>query len=79
MYAVEVDGNFHNEYNKFFHKNRIGFLSSIKRDQRKESFFDKNSLFLIRINEDDYKYLSYEWITETFNIDIKTRFNGQVN
>lgn len=74
MIAVEVDGNFHNTFSKFHHKNRIGFLNSIKRDQKKEEWLIKNKFFVIRINENDAKYLSYEWITNTFNIDILTKF-----
>ena len=35
--AIEVDGNQHYRYNKFFHSNsRQNFLSQLKRDEKKE-------------------------------------------
>ena len=47
--AIEVDGDQHYSYNKFFHGNRSNFLSQIKRDDMKDSFCDINDITLIRI------------------------------
>ena len=52
--AVEVDGNQHYRYNKFFHSNsRQNFLYQLKRDEKKEYFCDINNIKLIRVLESD--------------------------
>jgi very-short-patch-repair endonuclease len=52
--AIEVDGNQHYKYNKFFHSNsRQNFLSQLKRDEKKEYFCDINNIKLIRILESE--------------------------
>ena len=52
--AVEVDGNQHYRYNKFFHSNsRQNFLNQLKRDEKKEYFCEINQIKLIRVLESD--------------------------
>lgn len=52
--AVEVDGNQHYQYNKFFHSNsRQNFLSQLQRDEKKEYFCEINQIRLVRILERD--------------------------
>ena len=52
--AVEVDGNQHYKYNKFFHSNsRQNFLSQLQRDEKKEYFCEINQIRLVRILEKD--------------------------
>lgn len=52
--AVEVDGNQHYKYNKFFHSNsRQNFLSQLQRDEKKEYFCEINQIKLVRILEKD--------------------------
>lgn len=52
--AVEVDGNQHYKYNKFFHSNsRQNFLSQLQRDEKKEYFCEINNIELIRILESE--------------------------
>lgn len=52
--AIEVDGEQHYRYNKFFHgNNRINFLEQLKRDQKKEDFCKMNEIKLVRIAESD--------------------------
>ena len=52
--AVEVDGNQHYRYNKFFHSNsRQNILHQLKRDEKKEYFCDINQIKLIRVLESD--------------------------
>jgi hypothetical protein len=43
----------HSHFNKFFHKNRIGFLNSIKRDVKKAQILEDNGILLMEIYEED--------------------------
>jgi len=52
--AVEVDGNQHYQFNKFFHSNsRQNFLAQLQRDDKKEYFCEINQIRLARILESD--------------------------
>lgn len=52
--AIEVDGNQHYKFNKFFHSNsRQNFLSQLQRDEKKEYFCEINQIRLVRILEND--------------------------
>lgn len=52
--ALEVDGNQHYQYNKFFHGGcRQKFLGQLHRDEAKEVFCERNGITLIRILESD--------------------------
>jgi hypothetical protein len=52
--ALEVDGNQHYKFNKFFHSNsRQNFLSQLQRDEHKEYFCEINQIRLVRIVESD--------------------------
>ena len=52
--AIEVDGNQHYKYNKFFHSNsRQNFLRQLNRDEKKEYFCEINNIKLIRILESE--------------------------
>ena len=52
--AIEVDGNQHYRFNKFFHSNsRQNFLEQLKRDEKKEYFCEINNIKLIRVLESD--------------------------
>ena len=52
--ALEVDGNQHYKFNKFFHGNsRQNFLSQLQRDDKKEYFCEINNIKLVRILESD--------------------------
>jgi hypothetical protein len=52
--AIEVDGNQHYKYNKFFHSNsRQNFLRQLKRDENKEYFCEINNIKLIRVLESE--------------------------
>ena len=63
--AVEVDGNQHYKYNKFFHSNsRQNFLSQLQRDEKKEYFCEINNIELIRILESEI--VEGEFPNETF-------------
>lgn len=49
MIVIEADGIQHEQYCEFFHKKRGEFLSSIKRDDKKEIFCELNKIKLIRV------------------------------
>jgi len=52
--ALEVDGNQHYKFNKFFHGNsRLNFLAQLQRDDKKEYFCEINNIKLVRILESD--------------------------
>ena len=52
--AVEVDGNQHYTFNKFFHSNsRQNFLAQLQRDEKKEYICEINNIQLVRILESD--------------------------
>lgn len=66
--AIEWDGSQHDNYNPFFHRNRLGYLNSIKRDMDKERFCEINNIQLIRLTEDDLDFLSKEFFLHHFNV-----------
>lgn len=51
--AIEVQGRQHTKYVKFFHRDRLNYLSQLKRDQKKETFCELNQIKLVTIYEKD--------------------------
>ena len=52
--ALEVDGNQHYTFNRFFHSNsRQNFLAQLQRDEKKEYFCEINNIQLVRVLESD--------------------------
>ena len=50
--AIEVQGNQHTKYNKFFHKgNKMNYLDQLKRDDEKLAFCDLNHIKLLEVHE----------------------------
>lgn len=47
--AVEVQGDQHNKYIEFFHKNRFEFAAQKDRDQKKLEFCENNDIKLVEI------------------------------
>lgn len=69
--AVEASGAQHFEFNPFFHNNsQANFLASIKRDDKKRLWLERNNFFLIEVIESDVPHLSAEFILEKFGVDI---------
>src|SRR3954469_19550716 len=68
--SVEVNGKQHEDFNKFFHDNRIGFLNSLTRDSRKYDWLKLNNFKIIEINEDEVDKLCREFFVEKFGMDI---------
>jgi hypothetical protein len=69
--AVEVQGNQHSSFNKFFHGNsRLKYLQSIKRDVEKAEWLKKNGYILIEIHEKEVKLLNKDFFLKNFNIAL---------
>ncbi|RLA59189.1 MAG: hypothetical protein DRQ78_10955 [Epsilonproteobacteria bacterium] len=47
--AIEYDGDQHNKFNEFFHKDMNGFILSKKLDNNKEKFCEENGIKLVRL------------------------------
>jgi hypothetical protein len=66
--AIEVQGKQHTKYTPFFHgKNKINYISQLRRDHQKREFCEKNSIELFEIHEGDS--LSEEFIFSVINKD----------
>jgi len=69
--AIEIQGDQHESFNKFFHGNsRLKYLQSIKRDVKKEKWLEINGFKFLELYENDLKILSPQYIEEKFNIFI---------
>ena len=69
--AVEVNGDQHIKFNKFFHNNsRAQFLKSIKRDLNKSKWLENNGFTLIELYTKDVNLLSEEYIKKNFDIKL---------
>ena len=69
--AVEVQGDQHNQYNKFFHGgSRDKYLASIKRDMKKINWLEMNECKVLEIETKDIENLSRAYIFDTFGVDI---------
>ena len=51
--AIEVQGQQHFKYVKFFHGSRLNYLGQIKRDVKKIDFCEANSINLVEIYPND--------------------------
>jgi hypothetical protein len=65
--AIEVQGQQHFKYVKFFHGNRANYLGQIKRDVKKIEFCELNNIHLVEIYPKDK--LSKE-LFETFGVHL---------
>jgi very-short-patch-repair endonuclease len=65
--AIEVQGQQHFKFVKFFHGNRINYLNQIKRDIKKDEFCQLNNIQLMEIYPTDQ--LSNE-LFQKFGIDL---------
>jgi|TARA_R110000744_G_C19362976_1_gene561591 hypothetical protein len=67
MQAVEVQGDQHIKFNKFFHSNsREKYLDSISRDMQKHEWLEQNNFQVIEIYQKDIPKLSKEWFEDKF-------------
>lgn len=69
--AVEVQGNQHESYNKFFHAgSRMKYLGQLKRDTKKHDFCERNGITLVEVTEAEVPVLSAKWFLEHYNITL---------
>lgn len=69
--AVEVNGQQHGKFNKFFHNDsRAKYLDGIKRDFAKSKWLEKNGFRLIEIEYNEIDKLSEKFIQEKYNITL---------
>lgn len=69
--AVEIQGNQHESFNKFFHNNsRLRYLESIKRDVKKTKWLEMNDFKILELYSDDLKDISPKYIEERCGILI---------
>ena len=69
--AVEVHGNQHFNFNKFFHGNsRAKYLQSMKRDWQKAEWLESNDINLVEIEEKDIENLSADFLEQNFGVFI---------
>jgi hypothetical protein len=68
--AVEVNGNQHTSFNKFFHKNRMNYLQSLKRDHKKLEWLKINDFELIEIEEKEVPLITYKFIKDKLGVEI---------
>ena len=67
--AIEVNGEQHNSFNKFFHSNsRANYLKSIKRDCEKAQWLEDNDYTLVEIEQNEIQELSKDFFKKKFNI-----------
>lgn len=68
--AVEVQGQQHENYNRFFHKNRLNYFYSIQRDHNKRVWLEKNDYVLAEVNHDEISKLSEGFFADKFGISL---------
>ena len=69
--AIEVQGNQHYSFNKFFHSNsRMKYLDSIRRDNQKIEWLELNNIKLVEILENEVQDLSKKFFYDKFEIDL---------
>jgi hypothetical protein len=60
----------HNNFNKFFHRSRSGYLKSLKSDINKRKWAESNGFKVIDIQESDLENLSILYIYDKFGISL---------
>lgn len=67
---LEYSPSHHNSFNPFFHKNRAGYLKSLKSDIYKRDWAAINGFKVIDIDESDLDNLSINYFVDKFGISI---------
>lgn len=60
----------HNNYNEFFHHDRVGYSKSIISDFNKEEWANQNGFKVVHIIEDDLDKLSLDYFKSNFEVNI---------
>lgn len=69
--AIEINGNQHGTFNKFFHDNSPSkFLLSIKNDVKKAKWLESNGFKIIEIYEDEIDLVSEKFFLDKFGLSL---------
>ena len=68
--AIEVQGKQHDEFNKFFHKNKLNYLYSMERDLNKKKWLEDNDIQLVEVLEDEVEGLEESFFYEKYGIKL---------
>lgn len=69
--AVEIDGEQHNSFNKHFHSNsRTNYEASLKRDNDKEKWLERNNIKILHLIKEDLDNFSIDYIYDKFQISL---------
>lgn len=69
--AVEVNGQQHNEFNRFFHNGSFQtYHQSMQRDIRKRDWLEMNGFQVLELEESDLDKFSAAYIWDRFKISI---------
>lgn len=69
--AVEIDGEQHSKFVKFFHNNSLNvWKESMKRDSEKYEWLEKNNIKFVQLVKEDLDNFSPDVIYEKFGINI---------
>jgi hypothetical protein len=68
--AVEFNGPQHDNFNKHFHQNCLGFRNSLTRDFQKLGWLEKNEIQLLELVEEDLDKFSPLYILDKYSINI---------
>lgn len=65
--AFEHNGAQHNKMIKFYHKNQIGFLNSVKRDENKRIHLERNGFKLVETQKEDFP-LTRQFFADNYDL-----------
>lgn len=69
---VEINGEQHDSFNKFFHNNsRAEYLASINRDTKKKNWCESNNINVLYLNKEDLDKFSIKYIIDTYGVDLR--------
>lgn len=68
--VIEVDGEFHEEFSEFAHKNRANWWKHMKRDVDKMNWCEECGYKFVQIKPDDIKNLNLEWFRKNYQLEI---------
>lgn len=66
-FVIEFNGRQHSEYVKHFHRSRLGYVNSIKRDIKKVEAWERNGFIVVEVEDEDLP-LTKEWFSDNYNV-----------
>lgn len=68
--AVEVSPSGTHSFNKFFHKNVIGFCQRLDKEIQKSEWCIKNGFVCVELGDEELKDLTKKMFKEKYNVDL---------